>query len=152
MKKYVRRFRYQQQGKQMKKNRITMCLALAAMAIGFQAQAQDSMVQHVLDSCEVEIESFCSQVTPGGGRLLHCAAAHEDKLSGRCNYALFQASSALQQIAAAVAHVAEQCMTDVQTLCGDVKEGEGRILMCLDENAEAVSDNCKQARTDVGAD
>lgn len=136
----------------MKKNRITMCLALAAMAVGFQAQAQDSLVQHVLDSCEVEIESFCSQVTPGGGRLLHCAAAHEDKLSGRCNYALFQASSALQQIAAAIAHMAEQCMADVQTLCSDVKEGEGRILMCLEEQADGVSDACKQAVSDVTSD
>jgi len=136
----------------MKRNRIIMGLAIAALAFAYQAQAQDSLVEHVLESCKVEIESFCSQVTPGGGRLLHCAAAHEDKLSGRCNYALFQASSALQQMAAAIAHVAQQCMADVQKLCGDVREGEGRILMCLDENAEEVSDDCKQAVTDVGLD
>ncbi len=136
----------------MKKNRIIMSLAIAALAIGFQAQAQDSLVEHVLESCEVEMETFCSQVTPGQGRLLHCAAAHEDKLSGRCNYALFQAASAIEQIAAAIAHVAEQCMTDVQTLCSDVKEGDGRILMCLDEQADGVSDACKQAISDVTSD
>ncbi len=136
----------------MKKNRIIMSLAIAALAIGFQAQAQDSLVEHVLESCEVEMETFCSQVTPGQGRLLHCAAAHEDKLSGRCNYALFQAASAIEQIAAAIAHVAEQCMTDAQTLCSDVKEGDGRILMCLDEQADGVSDACKQAISDVTSD
>ncbi len=136
----------------MKKNRIIMSLAIAALAIGFQAQAQDSLVEHVLESCEVEMETFCSQVTPGQGRLLHCAAAHEDKLSGRCNYALFQAASAIEQIAAAIAHVAEQCMTDAQTLCSDVKEGDGRILMCLDEQADGVSDTCKQAISDVTSD
>ena len=136
----------------MKKDRIIMSLAIAALAIGFQAQAQDSLVEHVLESCEVEMETFCSQVTPGQGRLLHCAAAHEDKLSGRCNYALFQAASAIEQIAAAIAHVAEQCMTDVQTLCSDVKEGDGRILMCLDEQADGVSDTCKQAISDVTSD
>jgi len=134
----------------MKRNRIIMSLAIAVLTFGYQAQAQDSLVEHVLESCKVEIESFCSQVTPGGGRLLHCAAAHEDKLSGRCNYALFQASSALQQMAAAIAHVAQQCMTDVQTLCSDVKEGEGRILMCLEEQADGVSDACQQAVKDVG--
>lgn len=136
----------------MKKNRIIMSLAIAALAIGFQAQAQDLLVEHLLESCEVEMETFCSQVTPGQGRLLHCAAAHEDKLSGRCNYALFQAASAIEQIAAAIAHVAEQCMTDVQTLCSDVKEGDGRILMCLDEQADGVSDACKQAISDVTSD
>ncbi len=136
----------------MKNNRIIMSLAIAALAIGFQAQAQDSLVEHLLESCEVEMETFCSQVTPGQGRLLHCAAAHEDKLSGRCNYALFQAASAIEQIAAAIAHVAEQCMTDVQTLCSDVKEGDGRILMCLDEQADGVSDACKQAISDVTSD
>ncbi len=136
----------------MKKDRIIMSLAIAALAIGFQAQAQDSLVEHVLESCEVEMETFCSQVTPGQGRLLHCAAAHEDKLSGRCNYALFQAASAIEQIAAAIAHVAEQCMTDVQTLCSDVKEGDGRILMCLDEQADGVGDACKQAISDVTSD
>ena len=136
----------------MNKNRIIMSLAIAALTIGFQAQAQDSLVEHVLESCEVELETFCSQVTPGQGRLLHCAAAHEDKLSGRCNYALFQAASAIEQIAAAIAHVAEQCMTDVQTLCSDVKEGDGRILMCLDEQADGVSDACKQAISDVTSD
>jgi len=134
----------------MKRNRIIMSLAIAVLTFGYQAHAQDSLVEHVLESCKVEIESFCSQVTPGGGRLLHCAAAHEDKLSGRCNYALFQASSALQQMAAAIAHVAQQCMTDVQTLCSDVKEGEGRILMCLEEQADGVSDACQQAVKDVG--
>lgn len=136
----------------MKRNRSIMTLAIAALTIGYQAQAQESLVEHVLESCKVDLESFCSQVTPGGGRLLHCAAAHEDKLSGRCNYALFQASSALQQMAAAIAHVAQQCMADVQTHCSDVREGEGRILACLDENAEEVSADCKQAVKDVGLD
>ncbi len=136
----------------MKKDRIIMSLAIAALAIGFQAQAQDSLVEHVLESCEVEMETFCSQVTPGQGRLLHCAAAHEDKLSGQCSYALFQAATVMEQMAAAIVYVAQQCESDIQTLCGDVKEGDGRIMMCLEEQAEGVSDTCKQAVSDVTSD
>lgn len=136
----------------MKKNRISMILAIAALAIGFQAQAQDSLVEHLLESCKVEMETFCSQVTPGQGRLLHCAAAHEDKLSGQCSYALFQAATVMEQMAAAIVYVAQQCQTDIQTLCSDVKEGDGRILMCLEEQAEGVSDTCKQAVSDVTSD
>jgi len=133
----------------MKKNTIYVSLAIAALSFGFQAQAQDSLVEHVLESCKVELETFCSQVTPGQGRLLHCAAAHEDKLSGQCNYALYQAASIMEQMAVALAHLAQQCKTDVQTLCSDVKEGDGRILMCLEEQADGVSDACKQAISDV---
>jgi len=136
----------------MKKNRISMTFAIAALAIGFQAQAQDSLVEHLLEACKVEMETFCSQVTPGQGRLLHCAAAHEDKLSGQCSYALFQAATVMEQMAAAIVYVAQQCETDIQTLCGDVKEGDGRILMCLEEQAEGVSDACKQAVSDVTSD
>jgi len=133
----------------MKKNTIFVSLTIVALSFGFQAQAQDELVDYVLESCMVDIESFCSQVTPGNGRLLHCMAAHEDKISGQCNYALFQAASVLEQMAAAIVYVAQQCQTDIQTLCSDVKEGDGRILMCLEEQAEGVSDTCKQAVSDV---
>ena len=135
----------------MKKNTVFIGLAIAALSFAYQARAQDSLVEYLIESCKVEIESFCSQVTPGQGRMLHCMAAHEDKISGRCNYALFQASAALEQMAAAIVHVAQQCKSDIQTLCGDVKEGDGRILMCLEENAEEVSGDCKQAVKDVGS-
>jgi hypothetical protein len=136
----------------MKKNSIFISLAVAALSFAYQAQAQDDLVDHLIESCKVDIESFCSQVTPGQGRLLHCAAAHEDKLSGQCSYALYQAATVLEQVAAAIAHVAEQCISDIQTLCGDVKDGEGRIMMCLDANAEEVSDQCKQAVKDVSSE
>jgi len=109
-------------------------------------------VDYLIESCAVEIKSFCGQVTPGQGRMLHCMAAHEDKISGRCNYALYQASAALEQMAAALVHVAQQCQVDIETLCGDVKEGEGRIMVCLDTNAEDVSDQCKQAVKDVSSE
>ena len=133
----------------MKKNAIFVSLTIAALSFAFQAQAQDDLVDYVLESCMDDIESFCSQVTPGNGRLLHCMAAHEDKISGQCSYALFQAATVLEQMAAAIVYVAQPCQTDIQTLCSDVKEGDGRILMCLEEQADGVSDTCKQAISDV---
>ncbi len=83
--------------------------------------------------------------------MLHCMAAHVDKISGRCNYDLYKASASLEQMASAIAYVARQCKADIETLCDDVKQGEGRIMMCLDENAEGVSDDCKQALKDVSS-
>ena len=136
----------------MRKGTISISLAIVALSFTYQAQAQDSLVEHLYESCKVDIEAFCNQVTPGGGRMLHCAAAHIDKISGQCNYALYQASAALEQMAAAIAYVARQCKSDIETLCGDVKQGDGRIMMCLNENAKEVSADCTQAVKDVSSD
>ena len=114
-----------------------------------QSFAQDSLMDYVLTSCEADIKQYCSQVTPGEGRLLYCAAAHEDKLSGQCSYALYKASSLLEQLAAAVAHVATECGADIEKLCAGVKAGEGRILSCLEAQKAAVSESCKQAIADT---
>jgi len=127
-------------------------LALTASITMFpmqQSAAQDSLMDYVMNSCESDLKQYCSQVTPGEGRLLHCAAAHEDKLSGQCSYALYQAASLLEQLSAAIVYVATECRADIETLCADVKSGEGRILSCLDEKQAQVSESCKKAITDT---
>lgn len=36
------------------------------------------------------------------------------------------------------------CRADVQKLCSNVQPGGGRIVACLKQNADSVSDACKQ--------
>jgi hypothetical protein len=119
------------------------------VAAAAPAVAQDSLLEYVLTSCEADLKQYCSQVTPGQGRLLHCAAAHEDKLSGQCSYALYQAASLLEQLAVTIAYVAQSCETEIKTMCGEVKAGEGRILSCLEGNSETLGDACKKALADT---
>lgn len=76
-------------------------------------------------------------------------AAHEDKISGQCNYAFYQAATALEQLSVAIAYFAQECKTEIQTLCSDVVAGEGRMLACLDEHPEDVGDGCKKAIADT---
>ena len=114
--------------------------------------AQDSLLDYVVDACADDLEQYCSQVTPGEGRLLHCVAAHEDKLSGQCDYALYQAASLLEQLTVAIVYVAESCSTEIDTLCGDVEVGEGRILACLKEHDAEVGNACRKALADTVAD
>ena len=126
-------------------------IALSVLALTFAAPAfsQDSLLEYVVTSCEADIKQYCSQVTPGEGRLLHCAAAHEDKLSGQCSYALYQAASLLEQLSMAIVYVAQSCETEIKTLCGDVKAGEGRILSYLEGNSESLGGPCKKALADT---
>lgn len=130
----------------------TIWLTAAALLVGSQALAQDSLIDHLIDKCEGDISNYCSQVTPGNGRLLHCMAAHEDKVSGQCQYAFYQAATILEQLATATAYLASQCATDIQTFCRDVEMGEGRILSCLDDNGADTSDACKEAIADTIAE
>ena len=125
-------------------------LLLAGTAVGAQEEKTiDDMIEQVAMSCKTEIESYCSQVSPGEGRLLACFYAHQDKLSGQCEYALYDASAALEQFAAAVTYVATECNDDIHKFCANVEMGEGRVGLCLLDHKAEVSKACSTAMDDV---
>ncbi len=114
------------------------------------AWAQDEIIDNVMTACEPEISAYCSQVTLGEGRLLACFYAHEDKLSGRCQWALYEGAAQLEQFAAAITHLAIECHDDLLEFCAEVELGEGRVGTCLLEHKADVTDACRQAIDDVG--
>jgi hypothetical protein len=130
----------------MKSLLLFVSFVLASLSGPVSAQG---IVETVEQGCAAEIESFCSQVSPGEGRLLACFYAHEDKLSGQCQYALYSASAKLDQAVSALNYVATQCEDDLMTHCADVQIGEGRVLECLRAHADSVSAACTQAVNDV---
>lgn len=113
-------------------------------------QAGKEIVQTVADGCKKEIETYCKNVTPGEGRVLACLYAHEDKLSGRCDYALYDAAAQLERAINALTYVANECGDDLDKFCADIAPGEGRLAECLKKNEAKVSGRCKQAFKDVG--
>jgi hypothetical protein len=125
---------------------ITATIALFAAS---SALAQETLLEHVVMACEADLTNYCSQVTPGNGRLLHCMAAHEDKISGQCEYAFYQAATLLEQLSVAINYLAQECKTDIQTHCSDVEMGDGKILACLAEHDEEVGEACKKAVADT---
>ena len=132
----------------MNKKMIWAFLATAVFAAS-NVLAQESIIDHLVNACESDIQNYCSQVTPGNGRLVHCMAAHEDKISGQCQYAFYQAATLLEQLSVAISYVAQECETEIQTLCSDVAMGEGRILACLEQNDAEVGAACKAAVSDT---
>ena len=129
-----------------------MAMALATLLLvlsGSMVMAQETLIEYLVEACEVDLKQYCSQVTPGEGRLLHCMAAHEDKISGRCEYAFYQAATLLEQLSAAVTYVATECKTDIETHCSDIAVGEGRILACLAEHESEIAESCKKAIADT---
>jgi hypothetical protein len=112
--------------------------------------AEQSLVKSVADGCKTELESYCKDVTPGNGRVLACLYAHGDKLSGQCEYALYDAAAQLERAVAALAYVANECADDLNQHCSNVAVGQGRLLDCLEKNDKNISTRCRSALTEVG--
>lgn len=132
---------------------VAMCLAavcLIVFLVGPVAAQDKGPVATVIDGCKAEIEGFCKNVSPGEGRILACLYAYEDKLSNRCEYALYDAAAQLQRIIAALSYAVNECRDDLKAYCANIKPGEGRLLQCLDRNTTKVSGRCKQALKDTG--
>ena len=127
---------------------------LALFGVGSVATAADegSLIEQVKEGCKAELESHCKQVTPGEGRLLACLYAYQDKLSGRCEYALYDASARLERAVAALSYAATECKADIEKHCAGVQPGEGRIADCLKKKSGSLSKRCSQAIKDVGLD
>lgn len=115
------------------------------------AAMQGELGAQVLDGCNSELTQYCPEVTPGEGRLLACLYAHGDKLSGTCEFALYDAAARLECAISAVTYVASECRAELETHWANVEVVEGRVAQCLKDHAGALSPGCSQALSDVGA-
>jgi hypothetical protein len=95
------------------------------------AGAQQNLVESVANGCKAELETYCKDVTPDQGRILARLYARNDKLSGKCEFAFYDAAVRLERAVAALAYVANECADDLDQFCRNVPTGEGRLLMCL---------------------
>ena len=125
-------------------------LALSIIAPSSVAFAQSSIVENVVKACQNEINSYCSEVTPGEGRIMACFYAHENKLTVQCVNALYDGIAALELAVKTISYVADQCRQDIQSLCGATVPGEGRIAVCLLDKKAELSSTCKTAINEVG--
>jgi hypothetical protein len=110
--------------------------------------AQDQLAKEVEKGCRTELDTYCKRVHPGQGRLLACLYAYGDKLSGQCEYALYDAAVQLERAVNALAYIANECDADLERLCaGD--PGSDPVA-CLEKNKSRVDPRCTQALKDVG--
>lgn len=129
------------------KVRATILTAIMSMTLLFaaSAMAQETLLDSVVEGCMAELETYCADVTPGQKRILACLYSRNDKLSGKCEYALYDAAVQLERAIAALSYLVYECADDLDQLCADVPAGEGRLLECLAANEEKVTSRCKGA-------
>jgi len=95
-----------------------------------------SAVQRIEAACGEEIERFCGDVTPGGGRMASCMDAYSDQLSRSCQSALRRSVNRIQQ---AVANIADGCMSAVQQQCGNAYN----VKQCLQQKNSSLPQSCQ---------
>jgi len=93
-------------------------------------------IQRLEGACGEDIEQFCSDVTPGGGRMASCMDAYSDQLSRSCSVALSRAADRIQQ---AVEHFADTCMSAVQQQCGNADN----VRQCLQQKNASLPRSCQ---------
>jgi hypothetical protein len=127
-----------------------LALGLTLPAFARDATAVPGLAEQTRAACKAELETFCETVTPGERRLLACLYAHNDKLSGACEYTLLDAAAQLDQAVSALEHVADECRKDIASLCAGAIAGRGRILACLGSAGSKVSAGCARAIEQTG--
>jgi hypothetical protein len=133
------------------KRTLIVLITLGIMSLFFtNAVAGENLVQTVTNGCKVELEKYCKNVTPGEGRVLACLYAYGDKLTPKCEYALYDAAVQLERAVAALSYVANECDEDLDRYCNAVAPGEGRLLNCLEKKEKQLTKRCKEALRDVG--
>lgn len=115
-----------------------------------QAMAQSTIVERVTKACESEVQTYCSQVTPGRGRLLSCLYAHEDKISANCINTLYDGLAMLERAVDLISYWVTQCDQDIDKFCATTEMGQGRIARCLLDNKASLSERCTSAIDEVG--
>ena len=89
-------------------------------------------------SCRGDIEKFCPDVKPGGGRMAECLRKHREELSPACR-------ARGQEVREHVQLAHEACREDISKYCKEIQPGKGRLLTCLKEHESGLSADCRAA-------
>jgi hypothetical protein len=99
----------------------------------------NAAIEAIEQSCVDDVKAFCGTVTRGEGRVLLCMQAHEDKLSRRCEFALYRASRRLDSSLNRVERMADACWSDIEAKCNEAE----RIGQCLVQKRASLSQACQ---------
>jgi hypothetical protein len=139
--------------------RVSLACAVLPFVVtlsGNPAYSQSDLVRAVQDkltagiaklqsACSEDIKKYCSNVTPGEGRVLHCMQAYEDKISPQCGYAEQEAALNLQMAVDRLKEAVVACNDEIAKFCGNIRPGQGRVAQCLIANRAAASGQCAGA-------
>ena len=115
---------------------------LVALLMTFAAVTPGNAAQSIFDACYDSLAKYCSDVTPGDGRLVSCLYSHEDKVSDACDIAFAETGDIIDMLFETLRSAKHHCQGDISQWCADAVVGSGEVLHCLVENRSSLSDGC----------
>ena len=121
-----------------------LLIGFGVMALGLAGGALPPAGAAEEMPCTQEIQTWCADVQPGGGRLLACLKAHEATLSPAC-------MQRMQDFATTLSGPLGVCRDDWVAYCYHPRGAQGETaLQCLQANQAQVSAGCHKALEGVG--
>lgn len=90
--------------------------------------------------CDAEVQQFCPDSLTGEDRR-RCVAQRLKRLPPPCQHIVRQRMARWKEADGYKA----ACADDVPRMCRGVESGDGRILACLQEHAQDISEDCYQS-------
>jgi len=89
--------------------------------------------------CTADVEDFCSDVQPGGGRVHECLLRHKEQISKQCADAEFQMQALKAADMRLSTNAIGKCRASIKSFCADAataKSGKGAIWACLEDHLD----------------
>lgn len=86
--------------------------------------------------CHEDMQKYCATAGDDHASKMKCMKENESKFSQACKDHVVKMKEAMKE-------VKEACQEDVHKLCADVKPGKGRIMKCMKEHHDELSEGCK---------
>ena len=114
--------------------KIVMSLAALSVLFGLSLTAQTPEMGQ--KPCREDVNKFCKDIRPGGGRIWACLKSHEAELSAPCreHMALMREK---------MSGFMQACRSDRRKFCSGIPAGRGRIVACLKSHLDELSEECK---------
>ncbi len=115
--------------------------AAALLGLGTFTVAADGLaarLQGIAKSCEADIQTYCTGMTPGGGKIVRCLGSNYMNVSPSCRTTM---ASAMNDI----------CGQDLARLCPGSTLGSGQAESCLQAHIADLKGGCKSAADRLAA-
>lgn len=109
-----------------------VCLVVLGTASG-------TVAEQYVNPCEEDIARFCSNITPGAGRIADCLSQYEAQLSPACR------SMHVADIAEVLGQMQQRCKDDFMQFCGAERQTPGiELLKCMRLSRTSLSPDCRK--------
>jgi hypothetical protein len=123
-----------------------LLVALSAPVYAVEAPARDSGAaarerEAQPRVCHDDIQKYCGQVKPGGGRLARCMKENDKSLSPACKAEMEKKH---KQATEKREELHEACKADADKFCKDKLDGRGGAMRCLHAHDKELSEACRK--------